>query len=660
MKFSGYEARTQLNTAAPRVQAPGNTLAYGTGGAAFQAASRGLGQISAVVAKKQEEDDTQDLLDARNKIMTSLTEQMYNSETGFMTNGYGENAKGLTGKVTEAVRNTFADVAKDYNGRVQNALQKTMRENFDNFQRIAASRESSEAVKMKGVRYETGLKDSAQQCGLNYNNDEVIKSQLEQGLMLTNAMGMDLGLPGAAIVGRQREMYTSNIGAAVNSAVQQEDYSRAFDLLQTYKKDMDNSKWNEMYARVKKGKEIRENDRIARDIARVAYSNGHFNANIARQEIDKLYGPDGLDRPGMFNYLESQRGKAYGLGSDGQEATDCGLLVQNAAAAAGYTFESRAADMQYYQLQKEGSLVSKDQARPGDVVFWHVPGSRWTYTDDPNGDETTAYKGVTHTGILLDNGMVMQAGSSGVTEMDLDQYEVVGIGRLHGSYDPERERQINSLVRAYGSDYEREYKHEKAEMLENLADQMQAAGSHAGALNLIEEADLDAKDKLKMQNMAKRMYGSSSGSGTYLGTQTDYVPGENPFRGVTKYTAKEIERDRNIIADYTDKMELDEKISLKEWQRATRAMQKLRATGNIPQDVENEVTAITSDPAFYSELTAKIKEYGIKQTMEWLMEAAPEGQPGTSREAAMIISLQINHKFFDHMNDWDNGDPPNT
>ena len=243
MKFSGYEARTQLNTAAPHVQAPGNTLAYGTGGAAFQAASRGLGQISAVVAKKQEEDDTQDLLDARNKIMTSLTEQMYNSETGFMTNGYGENAKGLTGKVTEAVRNTFADVAKDYNGRVQNALQKTMRENFDNFQRIAASRESSEAVKMKGVRYETGLKNSSQLCGLNYNNDEVIQTQLTEGLRLTQAMGKDLGMTGEQIATRQRAVYTENIGNAVQAAINADDYARARQLLTEYKTDMDNGAW---------------------------------------------------------------------------------------------------------------------------------------------------------------------------------------------------------------------------------------------------------------------------------------------------------------------------------------------------------------------------------------------------------------------------------
>lgn len=648
MKFSGYQSNVNVNTNAPHVTMPSNPAAYGSG-AGMQAAGKAFGQVAAVVQKKQEENDTQDLMDARNRIMTSLTEQMYNSETGFMTIGYGENAKGLTGKVTDAVRNTYDDVAKDYNGRVQQALKKTMRDNFDNFQRLAASRESSEAVKMKGVRYENGIKTGVQMCGLNYNNDDIIKTQLQTGMVYTTAMGKDLGMTGESVAAKQREMYTSCIGSAVDAAITAGDYGRANNLLSSYKKDMDITKWNSLYQKVKKEKELRDNDRLAKEIAQKAYSNGHFNVNIARNEIDKIYGPDGLDRDSMFNFLESKRGTPYQLGSDGTSATDCGQLVQDAAAAAGYTFNSRAADMQYYQLQQEGGLVSREEAQPGDVVFWHVPGSRWTYTDNPDGDETTAYKGVTHTGIITANGSVMQAGSSGVTEMDIDNYEIVGIGRMRGNYDPERARKVQQLARAYGADWEREDKHAKSEYMESLSEQMQSAGSQAAALNLVEEADLEPKDKLKMENMAKRMYSGNSAGGY----QTDYVPDSDVLAGI-KYTPQRIQKDTEVIEDYMDRLEVEEKISMSQWQKATRAAQRLRASGNIAPAVENEIAEITSDPAFYSDLTNNVKKYGVRNTIENMVAT------GVSRTAALFLSLQIDHKFYDHLNDWDNSDRDNT
>jgi len=246
MKFSSYQSRVQLNTATPTVQAAGNERAYGMGGRPYQQVAGALDKVGAVLQKKQDEQDAADLLDARNKIMTSLTNQLYNSETGLMTTGVGENAKGLADRVTDAVRNTTDDVAKDYNSRVQKTLQRNLRENMENFQRNAASREAAEAQKMVGVRYKANLENSAQLAALNYNNDETINQQLKDGATLTTAMAQQLG-QNSLLPAHLRDMTTNVIGAAVKSAMEAEDYQRANTLLTNNKEAMNQATWNSLH-----------------------------------------------------------------------------------------------------------------------------------------------------------------------------------------------------------------------------------------------------------------------------------------------------------------------------------------------------------------------------------------------------------------------------
>lgn len=246
MKFSPYQSRIQLNTSVPTVQAPGNPAAYGMGGRAFDQMGAALGKVGAVIQKKQDEDDAADILEARNRIMTSLTDQLYNSETGLMTTGIGDNAKGLADRVTDAVHKTTDEVSKDYNGRVQQALRRNLKENMENFQRNAASREAAEAQKMVGVRYKANLDNSAQLAALNYNNDETIDQQLKDSSVLTAAMAQQLG-QNSVLPTKMREMTTSVIGSAVKSAMENEDYERANALLEKHKENMSQDAWNSLH-----------------------------------------------------------------------------------------------------------------------------------------------------------------------------------------------------------------------------------------------------------------------------------------------------------------------------------------------------------------------------------------------------------------------------
>lgn len=325
MKFSPYQSRVQLNAHTPTVQTPGNPAAYGMDGRAFEQLGNTVGKIGAVIQKKQDEDDAADILEARNRIMTSLTDQLYNSETGLMTTGIGDNAKGLADRVTDAVHKTTEDVSKDYNSRVQNALRKNLKENMENFQRNAASREASEAQKMVGVRYKANLDNSAQLAALNYNNDETIDQQLKDSSTLTAAMAQQLGQT-SVLPTRMREMTTSVIGSAVKSAMENEDYERANALLEKHKENMSQDVWNSLHHNNNKLLEQQRKKNLL-DAALSSGSYGDAAAMIADADLSPQ------ERRTMLSAIRSEFGvSSRGGGSGGGRS------------AGGYTDKQYATD----------------------------------------------------------------------------------------------------------------------------------------------------------------------------------------------------------------------------------------------------------------------------------------------------------------------------
>lgn len=130
-----------------------------------------------------------------------------------------------------------------------------------------------------------------------------------------------------------------------------------------------------------------------------------------------------------------QIGKPYLLGADGVDATDCGMFTMSVFNNRGTEIGDRTADGQYRFAEVNGKLFADaNQLMPGDLVFWHVPDNEatWPTTDDPN-NSSGAYKGVSHVGIYDGNGKVLQAGSSGVSYIDLNYYPVVGFSRAADS-----------------------------------------------------------------------------------------------------------------------------------------------------------------------------------------------------------------------------------
>lgn len=74
------------------------------------------------------------------------------------------------------------------------------------------------------------------------------------------------------------------------------------------------------------------------------------------------------DAAAAVAFAVNQIGDAYRRGASGPNTWDCSALTQASWARAGKRLPRTAA-----QQQREGRAVSRDQLRPGDLVFWGSP-----------------------------------------------------------------------------------------------------------------------------------------------------------------------------------------------------------------------------------------------------------------------------------------------
>lgn len=283
MKFSGYQQQIQLNTInPPAVRAPGDLLAYGTGGKGSEAMAGAIGQINKVVTKQQDDMDAADVMDARNKIMTSLTEQLYN-EDGLLTTGIGENAKGLTGRVTSAVHDTFEDISKDYNARVRYALQSNLNENMSNFQRIAATQEKNEYEKLQDANYKGNIDNNSQRAGFTWDVPNSLTHVLQDNYQIVTARAVSQGWSGQQLQQQLKNANTMAIGSAVESAIANEKYDRAEEILRYKRADMDQSAFNKYWSQVKQKNEVKKVYSDAESIAAQI-----FDPNTGKIDYNKM------------------------------------------------------------------------------------------------------------------------------------------------------------------------------------------------------------------------------------------------------------------------------------------------------------------------------------------------------------------------------------
>ena len=227
MKFTQNTPVVQPNTIGNvAVRVSGDPMAYGTGGKEYGALAGAIGQMAKVAKEQQDDADAADVMEARNKIMGSLTESMY-GEKGLLTNGIGENAKGLEGRVTDTVQKTFDSISKNYNIRVQRALRGNLSENMGNFQRIAAQQEGREYRKQKDSHYGLSIDNSANMAMLNYQDPNLLDSTINDALRIADWRAKDMGYSEQQRLQERRNVLTAVAGAAINKAIEDSDLETA-------------------------------------------------------------------------------------------------------------------------------------------------------------------------------------------------------------------------------------------------------------------------------------------------------------------------------------------------------------------------------------------------------------------------------------------------
>lgn len=293
MKFSGYQRAVGLNAPqAPRVQAPRDEMAYGAGGKGLDAMAAAVGQVNKVVQKEQDDADAADVMEASNKIKTSLMGSLY-GEDGLFTTGVGENARGLTDRTTQTIHDTTEDVLKGYNARVQKAVKAHLNDNMFNFQRNAAAQESKEREGVEQANYTSLLATNGQFIADGYANPDMINSMLTADTQLVRARGLKLGWSGEQLVAEERKVKTAAIAGAVNRAIAEGDEDTADKLLNQYRSDIDAATWSQLAGGVKKKLNAKNMLADARAIAtKYVDADGNFNQAEAEKDVAAKYGPN--------------------------------------------------------------------------------------------------------------------------------------------------------------------------------------------------------------------------------------------------------------------------------------------------------------------------------------------------------------------------------
>ena len=287
MKFSSYQPVVNPNTINPPVvQAPKDLEVYGTGGKEWTALAGAVGQATKVLAQKQDDEDAADVMDARNRIMTSLNEQLY-GEQGLMTLGVGKNAKGLTDRVTQAIQDTSAEIAKDYNPRVRYALKSTLNDNMLNYQRIATGQENRERENTEQADYQAALNINTQNAGMTWDVTNALTNYENDTRRIILAYGAKRGWTGEQIQSELMGAITKQVASAATAAITAGNYERAAQILQVNRGKMDQNVYNQLYGSVKQKQDVAKTYTTADDIVNQCWDpkTGRFDWNKANELI---------------------------------------------------------------------------------------------------------------------------------------------------------------------------------------------------------------------------------------------------------------------------------------------------------------------------------------------------------------------------------------
>ena len=642
MKFTTYQAAVEPNTMhPPAVRVSSDVNAYGSGGEEYGKLGAAIGQVNKVLAQRRDDLDAADVMKARNEIMTSLTQQLY-GENGLFVTGVGENAKGLMGRTTDAINQTYDDVSKHCNDRVKYALKGNLNENMANFQRIAASKEMAEGNEVRKETFASNLATNAQQAALTWQVNGAPTMYVKNGDTLLQVRAKQEGWSGAQLTEERRKMVTDVAAAAAGAALENEDYDRADEILNQFRPDMDQQTYWKLARVGKQKQQAKEMDTEADEIFNMpgVWDGKNFNAAKAMEDVNARYGKDAVksaggaikDKEGFFaavagqesggNY-SAQNGRTGAFGkyqimpenwpSWAQEAglsADALQTPENQEIVAKYKLG------QYYdELGPEGALVA-----------WYAGyqnGERWR-----DGAQDAIGAGGHYS---------WDARQGNGDEPSVREYVQEALGRAGGAertvsaYDPEKRDRLMKLIEAKGGDMQKAYQQQRRQYLDGVMQAAQSAGSYSAALSMLNGQDLSMDERVSLERTIGQYFhvGGSSGGGRAGGGRSgrEYNP------------SKDIE----IMKKMDARIATGTKISSDQFVTYKSAALRLDDSGLLGDEYQE----LQNNPEVWSQITDDIETGGLDKAMKRLISCGVDPVTACALLAKSDVSTALTNDFED-------------
>lgn len=236
MKISGYNPQVNnggiVNATVKRVS---DAMAYGGDGKGLKAVSQGIGMWADVIAKKQEEDDKQNILKAMDEYNKGRFEIMYNQDNGLM-NTTLDKSEGISDSYIEQEKKLRGNVLKGvklYNQKNMVALNSLMdnsaRQGYESVYRY----QTKQKIATNEVRFSDYMDKQNEYAQNNYGNLEIVNSLMKQADLIADLHYRSIG--GDALVKEKQKQAKGSIAASsINSAITHEDYATARKLKDSY------------------------------------------------------------------------------------------------------------------------------------------------------------------------------------------------------------------------------------------------------------------------------------------------------------------------------------------------------------------------------------------------------------------------------------------
>lgn len=384
-----------------------------------------------------------------------------------------ENARDNLIKYEEGRKKIIGEVFKNNSslryGRAAQALQQTMDRDWIGQRTQMERYQLNEMEKYKDTQLNNQYLATLKDISVNYNDDAAIVGSLNRGKSMTEKRYAGYG--SEKIKQANDKWQAQVIGGAVTAAISADNYERAGELLQGYGYMMDPAQRMQadklISAREKSNNELKTFGSIFQSYGK--------DVEAGIRALKERYGTADIQKGKSF--LESQLGKNYG-------SNQCANFVKGYIRAAGgdEAITSSLADGTYRNAEEKGLTFSdRTQLRDGDIVYWRVDGSGYSTSNNPEdvNSDSKAYKGITHVGVYnAKTGKVIQSGSHGVSEMELDAkgYNVVGFSHIGGkTMSLTEQEQLEKDYRAYAIGRINQQKAAVNLMVENACDEMMAA-----------------------------------------------------------------------------------------------------------------------------------------------------------------------------------------